>query len=945
MAITIRAIETDESTETRRRVPRLWLLALCALVLAALLPRPGYGLSVEDQRFARYLIDELRYFDTARRWLNGLKAKGGLSDFARAEIDSRLIDILQAEGKQDEALKALERFKKNHPAHPRASLGSLEVIGASFGNVVLNLEKATIESDQKKAVELRSEASTVFENEVMKRLGFLIASLEKEVKDGKDESKKRLLYQAELSRIKLLLNYAKLLPDGSKERKTALEEGLKHATRFVDVRYEFYVMQYDAQIQKGLFLLELGRHDEAGEELSLLYDIGPPVDPDKNGRHPEALVRAFKTIRLQAILFGARALNAAGRYDDAIREIRNNVLRATADPLSINIKATQKDTVLAKFAMLARLEYGIALAGSGDAQKGLDEVHGVIEGTDDQGLVNDARAALGRIASSKTVALTGRDYYQAGIGLKGALKFNAARATFSTALTTLAAKDVPEYAPLCLKEIGEISFIQGRFVESALAYEDLVTLFPAHELARKGAQNFLAAITKAQERPGGTAHAGLARLRALADRKSDELSPGQLSKFQALMVDGRRLEEEGKFAEAREKYLQVPKESETEEGKPPEKVPFYWRAQASVWSTWAREWEQAKGEEKEKFAPKLDEGVVALGTILKGALADGERVGAELAVLTLGQIHNGRGEWQESVAALKMYLGELQEDTVFRCSALYYLVDAATNADEDTLAVEAYRALGKACTDASEGLLVSRGAFFLAEYFTAKGKNKRAGVFMYEYVNHPSTELTTVAELLHAAQILTDGGFVDKAAEMIEKARELTTAKGGAEGEAELERQLQIMEARSAASQGDHAGAIEKFEAYIQRYKAIGNYYDDPYVRRELAEAYLKAGGKEIPTANLLKAEVQYSQACRILKTGLDNAPNPKIDQLYWRWAYRWMAINYLRGKKDRVGYGRVYQFWKINRHEKMGGAELKAKFEKLYKLSRSKLLEKKSGK
>ena len=103
------------------------------------------GFNSQDSAFADALIRDLRYFDTARRWLDEKRSSRRVKPAMMAEIDSKLIDILQAEGKGSEALEALVEFKNKWPTHPRAALGSLERIGSVFAKVLAKLEEANRE--------------------------------------------------------------------------------------------------------------------------------------------------------------------------------------------------------------------------------------------------------------------------------------------------------------------------------------------------------------------------------------------------------------------------------------------------------------------------------------------------------------------------------------------------------------------------------------------------------------------------------------------------------------------------------------------------------------------------------------------------------------------------------------------------------------------------------
>jgi len=297
------------STVSTLGIGRTWFIVVIPMMLSVL-SNPdlrAQGLGAEDGVFADALVRELRYFDTARRWLSEKRQSRGAKPEMMADIDSRLIDILQAEGKGEEALKALAEFKKSWPSHPRAALGSLETIGSDFAAVLSGFEKAGTESDKAKSDALKSKAVVDFRAKVEKPLNGLIADLLKQAKAAKGNervTKKRLSYQAELARINILLVYARSLEAGD-VRNSYLEKGLKFADFFVNERADFYIMRYEAQIQKGLYLLEMERFLDSAEELELIFDIEPFARPP----YPPQLLKAFHTIRLKAYLFSAKAYN------------------------------------------------------------------------------------------------------------------------------------------------------------------------------------------------------------------------------------------------------------------------------------------------------------------------------------------------------------------------------------------------------------------------------------------------------------------------------------------------------------------------------------------------------------------------------------------------------------------------------------------------------------
>ena len=71
---------------------------------------------------------------------------------------------------------------------------------------------------------------------------------------------------------------------------------------------------YEAQLEKGLFLIALDRPLDAASALTILLEVeplsSPPYDP--------ALIKAFHSLRLKSAVFGAQALTAAGQSEKAL---------------------------------------------------------------------------------------------------------------------------------------------------------------------------------------------------------------------------------------------------------------------------------------------------------------------------------------------------------------------------------------------------------------------------------------------------------------------------------------------------------------------------------------------------------------------------------------------------------------------------------------------------
>ena len=945
--------------EVRNPGKPLGLLIVVITMMLSVVSNPGLqaqGFSNEDRAFADALIRELKYFDTARRWLAEKRSARTTKPEQQAEIDSRLIDILQAEGKGNEAIEALAEFKKKWPTHPRAALGSLERVGSEFAKVLGKLEesKKARDSDSAKADQLVSEATSDFKGEVQKPLDLLIQDLFKQAKAAKGNeklSKTRLAYQAELARVNIFLVFARSLGEGE-VRDSYLERGLKLADYFVNERDEFYIMRYEAQIQKGLYLFEMTRYAESAEELELIFDIEPFARPP----YSPQLLKAFHTIRLKAYLFSAKAYNSAKKPGIAV-SILKPIMRSTAvpgDPFAPAIGLVESDSDLQQFAVLARLEYGIAMADAGDAAGGMSVIHKVISKYEAlhketkvdkyRAFVIDARKALGRVSSSGSAALSGRDFYQAAIGLKSELKLEEALRAFQTALAKLSDSEVVEYAPICLNEIGELSFILKRYDEAAVAFSELAAQHSESEIFRKkAATSFAASVDKAKRELGKAAanHAGYADLTTSADQFS-----GGDTKYQVKMSEAGQLEGQGNYAQARSIFLSIPAE---DKGIP---VSYYLRAQARGFSTLVREYEIAGNDDTARKAllALFKENIEKLQAVLDEALKTKNLKAAGVAALGLGQMHYNLDEYPKAAEVLKLFANELVDDEYYRCRGLGYLILAMVETKQGKEAAPYFNLLKSKCP---EDPSVANAAYSLSDAADAEGNSRKAAIYLLDYAKHPTAkdEIENIQVVMKIVQTLSDGGLISDARYYVKKAKQVASR-----GENKLDRELVYMEGKIAYSAQDWKTAVATFQRYVDVYKVDGVHYEDPFVCRDLAWSVLKLARQNhpkpaaLPLPPLRRSEELYNHAFFLIHNLLNNRrtpgkkPDAELTRQYWRIALRLQHVRvYLaRAGAGEDAYTDIHKF--VNENQKrirtesqLWGSFLKVWGEALDKLGKNK--------
>jgi tetratricopeptide (TPR) repeat protein len=862
-----------------------------------------------------------------------------LTEEDRAEIASLRIDVLLAQGKEAEAKAALERFKGQFPKHRRVASGSLEVINRAMAVVLAKFDQAGLTSDDAKVAQLRSEAQRLFKETVQEPLDAMIADLNDKLqaikkaeleapregpRPAENPERDRIeqaLFQSELSRLKAYIVYARRLEPDSKERQSILEKGLEYADRYVSERYEYPVMQYDGQLQRGILAYELGNYELALEHLSLLYDISPPWP----GPYEDVVANAFKNLRLQSILFGARAAVQAGRGRDGVSVIKMYFLEGKpGDPLSLT--NAEADRNLRQFAVLVTLEYGVAQAAMGRVADGLETIQSVIakyssapEGSPERAYVNDARQKLGDLANLPGVTLRGADLYEAAIGLKSQKRWNEALGLFRKALSRLDASRTEDRIVIarCLNEIGEISFVVGRFMESTLAYHEVYRYFQdaPEEVVKKVARNFVAAVTKTEEtRPELEQSPPFQTIKAEATKFSEA---GDKSIAEQLkMTQAGRLEDEKRFEEAREIYQSV---LDTVDG---DKNPYYWRAQASAARCLFQMYLAAEDAAKEALATELDAEVAKLGeTVIPGAQEAADEAGAASGSLVLGQILFTLGRYDEASEALEIFHGALAEEKNYRCLGLGYKVLADSRLDRCEEGRKSFLTIYKLCKD---DLVVGIAALTLSDCYNGIDDKKSAALFLEAYLKHPASadDKKDPSKLIQFARLALEGERFKLADVLIQRVPQL----GGVD-DADLARQLTLLEGTRAQQQKNWKKVVELYQGYVERYDAKGDYYEDPYVLYDLARAHIESGQPKPDFKDYELAERNMSAALVIMKQRADKEPSLKTT--FYKWAYFWCRLNQLLGNAgEPSAFGKIILFADNFKHTDMGG--LKDEFLKL---------------
>ena len=869
------------------------------------------GFTAEQSAFADGLIRDLQYFDTARRWLESVRRSAGGKPGLIADVEARLIDILRGEGREDEVKKALVEFKRKYPWHRRASVGSIELIVRRAEEIRQSIEDAALSGTPAELATARIAAKQAFSEEVDKPLDDLIVELRKAA-EGRDAPPEKVQEsgRAQLIRLRVFRTYAQSV--GGDDGQALLERSLDLARELVEESFRYPILQYDAQIEVGLYLAELARHEEAADELGLLLDVGVPG----GGQAHPLVVRAIQGLRLRAALFSAQSLNAAGKQEDAAELLKRYVFSKPAEPADIDLRAAEKDPELQQYAVAARLEYGIALVGSGSMARGMKSIQSVIskyEGKKDGksvAFVVDARKALGRLAASGSVALSAMDFYQAGLGLISDFKFEEALGIFQLALGALTPRETQRNAPVILDKIGEMAYRLGRFDEAAVAFDELIRYYAGSKVHQSGTTRALGAIDEAKKQlgAGATDHVGFNSLNDFATQANNAAGGNRQGILAAKFNDGVREEESGRWDAARRIYASVP---ETTDGAP---EPAWYRAQASIIATTIREWQSTEdADEKAELKAGFSESIPKLEGILKKALADPKAtVGAAVSALTLGELYFHTEQYEDAARTLSLFTSELAQDESYRCTALGYLCIAAVRAGQRKEAATWYRTLRKDCAaDAS----LPAAAYELSDDAGARGDEDAAANYMLDYVQHPTVEgtLDNLPFVMKVVGVLVDGGQFTEAQRFIEIAKKLPSEDAG-----DLARQLLFLDAKIAMRAGDYAATLRNVEKYKEEYTIQGEHFEDALMAQMYAEARIKLSQqkseKKRPSTSALNAAAEhFSYALNLRSTLVEGAKSTASRSLvdrYWKMAYRFLQVhNALGGRGSLDSYNTVHIF------------------------------------
>lgn len=928
---------------------------MTALVLP--LPAARAQLSQEESRFLGYLVDTLRYPDTAERYLDQLLSKHATSAETRADLEWTRVDILKLQGEVEKSLELAETLKKRYPRHSRSSLADLGQIGRIMGEVSQAFDRAT--TDPENAEEHRQKGIEIFNKQVEPALDSLVKDLNDKVDQQQALYSKTLERRpdapppeelgtlranrdnVELVRISLLRVYADVLrsfPSLDETRVAILKKGLDYASRYVQERANNRLLQWQAQLQKGRYEIELEMFTQAYEDISILIGIRPPIP--RGSTPPPDLVDYIKKLHIEAVLYAAQAANRAGLHEEAVDAVLMGIIESTEGPYALS--DSLRDPRLEPYHVLALLERAIGIAGNGDTTQGLALVQEIIDRyKSDTGnpkataFVNDARKGLGRIAEVTGATLTAEAYFEGGMGKFSEKRFGEATSLFLLALESTTESDRREVLPKALVKIAEIQYILGNGAEAVMAFLELQKQVPVlgkeHPLIKKAANDALSIATNLAR--GNRSHAGYGALERLADAFLTEVGgegpPGAIE-----FAKAQEQELLGNLAQAAEIYGSIP---EMHDGKP---EPLYLRAQVKAIDCRVQLWLSNSKRQEEEAVQTVRGYLEPLAEIARRAREKGQERPQVVSSWVTHQIHQELGEPEKSLEALAPFLDRYTDDTQYRPAALYYLLESQIKLDRGAEAEKTYQILKR---DFPDHLTSYYGALELTSYFRSIGEDGKAADYILDYASHPraTEELKSLGNIMDIVDLLIEADRIDLAKKW------LTEAEGMVSGDAtEAGKRVFYRRAKMAFQEKNYGQVVKSLKDYLDKFgEPPASEADGPYILQLYGEALLRQGASDKNASSrvrTLKNALRYLLKAIIAvrdRRSLEGSEGTKATRDYWVWSYQVMVTYKLLAQAGlKQGWVKINEFVTEQEQTSMGGDKLKQKFLELREEARSKI-------
>ncbi len=644
----------------------------------------------EEKRFINTLIFEYRVLDIAARYCSE-KIDTATDSMDRASYRWFLeADIPRVRGDLEASQKANDALAKEFPRHPRAAQARLDNVMIEVDRLTQTWDNAMLESDLDKRKELMGRIVTTFETVVRKEFKSLIADLNKRLDPEVEGALKQPAYgeedtpeakeffnvcllrdKAEFFWIMALKRLARFMDqEGYRDkRKKALEEAYAAADEFTEVRSTFDLLRYEAQLEKGLCLIALGRYKEAADQLSLLRSLHLVA----RRATPEAK-EPLHQIHLRAYLNLIRCYNESKQYTRAA-EVSDQLFSEKL--LSI----FKEYGSLEPYLIEAQLESGVSLAGVGRPHEAAKTIKRIIDkykapdiGKQDLKAVkyvSKARVALARMVMVAGPIFSPDTILEAGIGYKNQKEWEKARAIFQLGLGfDGTGSERSRCYPLFLKEMALCAYYSGdlftMLFSSCAALRHFADTCPKDLRRQLSTYAYTAALDlkKTNDNPGFQLY-----FKESEDYFEKWGDPAQQETRK--MNEGLDFKGEQKYTNARDRFLSVNPTYEEKRVKKPYKN--YWRCRAEaadcLYQVYLKEKED---KEKEADPDKLKKVEQELLEALSKAKEAGQINGQAAAAYYLAVLYQESSlqDQNNALQYLSLFDDELKDDTEYRDSAL-----------------------------------------------------------------------------------------------------------------------------------------------------------------------------------------------------------------------------------------------------------------------------------
>ncbi|MGE3166402.1 MAG: hypothetical protein AB7O52_15975 [Planctomycetota bacterium] len=883
-------------------------------------------LTQEESSFLRLVIGRYQLADLGRRWIDDrLK---NVSARSRADLEFFRADCLLAEGKSDEYTVELERLRGKFPTHPRAKAAELTVL-QSVMYKVLQLHNQALEGGDDRPA-LLAERDRVYRSEVREPLDRAIKDLEKELEalDEKSEAaqgasppnpglvEELLGKKAELGkrldqwshyRVTSARVFAERQGEGSEAATRAWTDVLTLATDFVESRWENFILVCECQLIRGSALAELGQVEEAANELDLLVEMRPPLDPP----YPPAVVQFIRQLRLQAIEGTARAWNHANQPERAVALFDR--VAQNSDP-QFPLATAAEDPALIGFVVAARIEEAIARTVVAEDSRGVRQFQALITQWSDPkqanptaaiGYLLDVSRGLSRLLDLGAGDLPPSLYRHAGTGYQLRGLMDSAILTWRRGLTIASARS--EEGALCadmLNQMGQTYYLLDRIPEAGfcfLAVKEMYDTKATEKVRALAAQNSFAVFDRLAAR--GQAWQAEAQVANEWFRSTARGEIGQL----LILEKAADEEAKGNYPRARELFRQIGKEVEGKRSR------HYGNAVASAARCLFLH-RRAEGKPHEGAQEALAE----LSAAAQEARAAGDAEARAAIAFQTASIHwdEGARDRDKALAALAPFATDLTGKGDARELALYLWLAILLPEDpaggppsaEDLRAADAtFAMLARDFPDSSR--LPDETARMIEVHTQSPLEQSRSKAADYAemFTRFPSVKLAelTPPSLLFLAGPLANGGKTALARTLMELAqKQLADSR-----DVELDVSLTWMLARVLMAEKQSAEAVRVVDELLARHGddvRSGSVEDSPRVYMIKARALLVMHA-ERPTAALLQqAEEALGAGLGIFDQRRISARSqglalPGLEREYWDGWLQLLRVWKAQGRKEDV--------------------------------------------